>query len=465
MGADCKSAGSAFSGSNPLPTTSSRTAIRCPEIKVVTVNFQDCRLLMSFSTSLLYFRHIWRIRWHLILAIVLLVASIPSIFVFPRNFSASVAVFGALVSVASVIVEFRKTQRAEQEFLFVDSTVLNQKGLKVDRSLLKAGYTIRNSGSKTILVSKAVNNFLGNGGKIKFSYLDDRWELPKVLRDEWIGRLLQKARREKRIVFDSGKVRLQNDLALSNSGKTIEIKVQPTSYLHGFWTNEAAMLDLKQESSTVFQGDSLYMLENTVSALIDSQCANSIGVSTLLIGYGSKLPLVTQSARSAVSNSKIAPSGSGSMDLEDIRKDDLDFNEVVCRAAERELIEEMGLPSGIKLKSQVIGYCRLLSRGGKPEFFCVTWLESEIQNNQLSRIEKLFTHHAAAAAVDWGEPWRNIASRLRSLAKTNESTYSLSLQCSLDFLAEALLSARTDAPFAQALSAIAEDRSRPGKKK
>lgn len=415
------------------------------------MKLHDIHLFMSLSTSLLYIKHVWKVRWHFILGVALLMASVPSLLVFPVSASATVALFGGLVSIVSAIVEIKKARKTESEYLFVDSTILNRRDLKLDRSLVKSGYALENSGSKTVLVSEKVNEYLGNGGKIEFQYLNEKWELPRELREEWKGRLLQKAKREKRIIFDSGKVRLLNDLGISDVEGSIKVKIQPTTYLHGFWTNEAALLDLKQNSETVYRGDRLYMLENFVSTLSDSKCANSIGVSTLLIGGGSKLPLVTQSARSAVSNSKIAPSGSGSMDLEDIQEGDLDFNSVICRAAERELVEEMGLSKEIKLKSQVIGFSRLLARGGKPEFFCVTWLDSEIKQIELTKVERLFTHSPMDAVVDWGDTKKNIASRLKNLVKTNESTYSISLQCSLEALANALVNAKSSAPFLSAL--------------
>lgn len=415
------------------------------------MRLHDLRFFMNLSTSLLYIKHVWKVRWHFILGVALLIASIPSILVLPKSASAIVALLGVVVSVVSAIMEIRKARSIESEYLFVDSTILNQRGLKLDRALVKSGYSLKNSGGKAILVSSKVDEFLANGGKVDFQFLNETWELPRELRDEWKGRLLQRAKREKRIIFDSCKVRLMNDLAISNTGKVIEVKIQPTSYLNGFWTNEAALLDLKLGSETVYCGNRLYMLEKIVSALSDSRCANSIGVSTLLIGSGSKLPLVTQSARSAVSNSKIAPSGSGSMDLEDIQEGDPDFNTVICRAAERELVEEMGLSKEINLKSQVIGFSRLLARGGKPEFFCVTWVDSDIRQVNLAKVERLFTHSPMDAVVDWGDSKRNIAFKLRTLIKTNESAYSLSLQCALEVLANALTNAKSSAPFLSSL--------------
>lgn len=41
---------------------------------------------------------------------------------------------------------------------------------------------------------------------------------------------------------------------------------------------------------------------------------------------------------------------------------------------ERELREECGIAGNVALRTRIIGYARLLHRGGKPEFFGVTFV-------------------------------------------------------------------------------------------
>ena len=86
---------------------------------------------------------------------------------------------------------------------------------------------------------------------------------------------------------------------------------------------------------------------------------------------------------------RLAPSGSGSVEYSDYKKlvagtDAPTLQELVIRAAERELREECALPAGTVIHTQVIGYTRLLERGGKPDFFCVSQIditEDEVMRN------------------------------------------------------------------------------------
>ena len=113
--------------------------------------------------------------------------------------------------------------------------------------------------------------------------------------------------------------------------------------------------------------------------------------------------------------------------------------------------EEMGLADDVQIKSQMIGFSRTMSRGGKPEFFCVSWLESRNEKIELSKVEKLFTHHADGIPVDWGQAPAEIAAHLLKVSASNRATYSYPLQWALELFAEALVSAPESAPFRQAL--------------
>ena len=377
--------------------------------------------------------------------------SIPLGFTFDSFYAGIVGVIGAVVSTLSIYFESKKRRKIDENHLLVDSTILNS-NLKLETGLIREGYKIQNDGINKTIESSQLNEYLFNGGDIYFELNAKNWSASSEILDEWKSKLLTSARRERRIVFDSKKVRLSLDPKLDSSAKKASLTIQPTTYIQGFWTNEATKFDLKLESRTIFKGSSLFIHDQVVSPLESSLCANFIGISTLLIGNGVLLPVVRQSARSAIANSKIAPSGSGSMDWEDIHEGDETFNQVICRAAERELREEMGLDSAIKLHSQVIGYQRLLARGGKPEFYCVTWLENDLESIGLTKVEKLFTHHADWLSVDWGDSTKNIANQIKKLNKENSLTYSQALQNSLNLFVEALLHAKPSSPFMKVLN-------------
>src|SRR5262245_10009866 len=112
---------------------------------------------------------------------------------------------------------------------------------------------------------------------------------------------------------------------------------------------------------------------DSLSRLSLEKASNHIGVSTIAVFDDFEIPLVVQSRRSLQSKSQIAPSGSGSadFDLAKLSKGGL-FTALIASEMERELREELGLSSSIKCRSVVVGYCRIIDRAGKPEYFGIT---------------------------------------------------------------------------------------------
>lgn len=114
-----------------------------------------------------------------------------------------------------------------------------------------------------------------------------------------------------------------------------------------------------------------------ILSLDHSRMGNHIGVSTLILATGQQICLLAQQKEAAYNSKKIMPTGSGSVDYADA--DGLkDLREIIIRAAERELREESSFDAdearrnGINVQTRLIGFYRDLSRGGKPEFCCVT---------------------------------------------------------------------------------------------
>lgn len=413
----------------------------------------NSRTYISLSTSLLTIKHTWKLRWIFFLGSLSAVLSAPIILKdgFGVGPAVGVGAFGFIVSIASIIVELRKIKANNNRLLFVPSPVFDHPDLRLDPWLQRNGYLIHGKDAAMTVHSEAVNRYLSSGGDVGFNVSKNYWKATQEITLDWRSKLLSEARGLNRIIFDSKKIRLTEDLQMSHDGQLKLVELQPTRYLEGFWTNEIASRDLKADSRTIFHGHTLFLHKDEVAPLQHSDCANFLGVSTLLIGNGSLLPLVRQSARSAQSASLAAPSGSGSVDLEDIESGDITLGQVICRGAEREMREELGLADEVQIKSQMIGFSRTMSRGGKPEFFCVSWLESRNEKIELSKVEKLFTHHTDGIPVDWGQSPEEIAAHLLRVSAQNKATYSYPLQWALEFFADALVSAPESAPFRQAL--------------
>lgn len=128
------------------------------------------------------------------------------------------------------------------------------------------------------------------------------------------------------------------------------------------------------------------------------KCSEHLGVNTIAVTKDGQAIIFRQN-ESEQSTGLAAPSGSGSMDWEDImeterevNKSDIDFTEVVREAVHRELCEEAGMSivgklrssffKGIELEKQdittdIMGFYRWGSRSGLPGFLCLTRLNRE----------------------------------------------------------------------------------------
>ena len=418
------------------------------------MNLMNNRSYISLSTSLLTIKHTWKLRWIFFLGVISTLVSIPFSWGGDIGPALLVTIFGGVVSVISIVVEVRKIRATNNRLLFVPSPVFDHANFRLDPSLERKGYRLRGKELSMTMQSEGVNNVLAAGGDVGFEISTNYWKAPPEVTLELRSKLLSEARALNRIIFDSKKIRLVEELQIDANGDLKKVLFQPTRYLEGFWTNEVGSRDLKADSRTIFHGHDLFLRDDAVAPLEHTDCANFLGVSTLLIGNGYLLPLVRQSARSAQSASLAAPSGSGSVDLEDIKPGDTTLGQVICRGAEREMREEMGLSDEVRIKSQMIGFTRTMSRGGKPEFFCVSWLESRNEKVELSKVEKLFTHHADGIPVDWGQAPEEIAAHLLQVSAQNKATYSYPLQWALELFADALVSAPANAPFRAALQSV-----------
>jgi hypothetical protein len=169
--------------------------------------------------------------------------------------------------------------------------------------------------------------------------------------------------------------------------------VYPISFFDGLLTNGAAgrtltvpslrgCLDFKKLFPISDDGVNLKNLSEC------TELANYIGISTLLIsGHHQKcLYIPRQSELNQHSAGLRAPSGSGSLDWEDLTRDlapdggrasTYSLRATVTKGMERELREELQHLvdfdfKNTDLKTQIIGYYRTYERAGKPEFVGIT---------------------------------------------------------------------------------------------
>ncbi len=205
------------------------------------------------------------------------------------------------------------------------------------------------------------------------------------------------------LAFDEDKVRLGSDLFAG----TERVQVQRTSYSAFLVTNRLATCEFREKDSLhelIEFPDGPAAGHTALPRLEWSNCSNHIGVDVLAVA-GGKLLLQRQTSRNELSKDLLAGSGSGSADWLDLearrrrrtlrrrsRPRSSDLLAFVKHAMWREMVEEMGLspaeqhqPGDIK----VVGYSRVTSLGGKPQFYGIASLGRV--TTRITRKDKLFT--------------------------------------------------------------------------
>ena len=272
---------------------------------------------------------------------------------------------------------------------------------------LDAGYQLVEAGPANrhglVALSLAVNKSICSATVLPLKVRDGLWKL-RGLGEELLPFALYRAS-SRGLVFDADKLRLATDLLLTDGQLPKSVEVQKTRYFSGLATNDVSYLEVNSRPVSdlfcplklVYDGFSLFLNQvgalRTLAPLVGSRCSNHLGVSTMAITRDGVVLITGQSSRNIQSRRLLAPSGSGSVDWRDLERSD-DLLAVIRRAAERELTEECGFKAGrYPMRTSVIGFARLVHRGGKPEFFCLTVIDENAGDLELahSHDEKLFT--------------------------------------------------------------------------
>jgi hypothetical protein len=214
---------------------------------------------------------------------------------------------------------------------------------------------------------------------------------------------MAKAVNKRRPTSDDPKIGLRSDLDLDILSGRIE--VQETTYFAGISTNEitpsrVVLINREQNRHekicTLFED---FVSDNgKLVPLSRSILSNHIGVTTLLITRDPCIALQWQ-GDTQVDKMKINVGASGSADWRDLARSpahfDLDgkpvktLQNVVRYAMEREANEELSAKIGEQFsRTKITGYARYVHRGGKPEFFGITFLNQEYSDLRIRRHEK-----------------------------------------------------------------------------
>jgi len=159
------------------------------------------------------------------------------------------------------------------------------------------------------------------------------------------------------------------------------------------------------------------MKTDPIKSLGESDFSDHIGVSTLLYTSDGYIFIFRQAGNAGYNANYYMPTGSGSIDYADFKKDE-DLREMIVRAAERELAEESSLKKMIGnelftklLHTKVIGYYRDMERGGKPEFCCVSQIaktKEDVTDNIRTNDEEIAVRSRESMFLTDSETWENV---------------------------------------------------------
>jgi hypothetical protein len=193
--------------------------------------------------------------------------------------------------------------------------------------------------------------------------------------------------RELRLRWDTineSKIRLCTELTTDRLAGAHPLTLQRTDYFSGLATNHASHLECCTPRHVCeLRGSTYYFEQNELVSLEASGASNHIGVNTLAVTRDRMLIYHLQGPQ-VVGAHKLAASASGSLDWQDIDRcrrafaRTPSFFELLAFGVERELVEEIGATTLTGGKRTIpTGFARMLDRGGKPDFYFLTYLHQD----------------------------------------------------------------------------------------
>lgn len=204
--------------------------------------------------------------------------------------------------------------------------------------------------------------------------------------------------------FNGPCVRLDTDLSVDGVLRGDDVVLREVSFFDLLCSNELTGWQVHRDGVPWdFADEFLFDRSDRIMALAQSELANAVGVSTVAITTDGHLLLTLQSSGSSASAERWAPSGSGSLEPQDLAGRSV-LQAAIAVGMERELREECGLLPEDVGWTRLVGYGRWLDRGAKPEFFGVTALTVPLATALSRRSshpdERLWTQSVDGVALD-----------------------------------------------------------------
>ncbi len=132
----------------------------------------------------------------------------------------------------------------------------------------------------------------------------------------------------------------------------------------------------------------------------DSWLLNAIGTSVLALTTDARVVLVAQSNRNESSQGLLAPSGSGSLETQDMNgKESLMMSDLAANGALREMAEEVGITADDVVETAFLGFGRWLAKAAKPELFTLAVLSVDSHAVRRRRVPSTDRPYSLGAEV------------------------------------------------------------------
>ncbi len=361
-----------------------------------------------------------------------------------------IEIFIIILSLLSIvykfIVETNELNQKNNEFIEVERKVYRDRirnKICLSEKHIESGYKIHAFNDEKYVMSNDVNRIIYSMDKrLKLKY-SGKFILSNEVK-EIVPFALNAAFSRKSTIFNSRLIRLTDEIY---SDGNPDIRIHSTDYFQGLCTNEMVYTKLrsilKMQEPIVFFGEKLLLNdENEVVDLSESFCSNYLGGSTLAVTKDRCIIINSQSDKSDTNSGRFAPSGSGSTDYRDYKRlkktkknaDERTFQELVKITMERELREECGLiGKRVKVNSKVIGFARLLERGGKPDFFGITYVDEYFDKIKISKKEVIDIGKYEIKRIQFNE-YKDIPDKLYEFIGENPGKISIQIKILAEIL-------------------------------
>ena len=273
----------------------------------------------------------------------------------------------------------------------------------IDAPLLEEPFLYATPNYNCGYIDERVNRILRGKKPLTYTVRDEFWrrgpDYKEGIHDFTVACLREKLKQGIMIRNDR-KVRMASEIKPDQNG--IWVKLQPTDYIETISTGDLGFSQITYEAvgreRELTKPTSRFMRKEKeeVVGLLDYDknfTTNQIGISAFLFTLDGNLVLGKQSKRNNQSAQTATPTGSGSLDWNDLPSPgEGDFMALLHNGAKRELVEETFLSdylkkTNIEIDMSPLFMLKLVHRGAKPEFFFIGFIpvnSGTIQNNLLS---------------------------------------------------------------------------------